>query len=135
MRSYYAPKKIETYRNRTIYEFVGLKWYKKYLPMTGDIARRWRKVKQIKMGRAERIGELLKYERETRRNELRHVVATIGCVGLVFFIGKSLSGLDIVILTFINLSLNIYPIFLQRHNRIRIIKVLKNNGQKSPYDK
>ena len=135
MRSYYAPKKFETYRNRTIYEFVGIKWYKKYLPMTGDIARRWRKVKQIKMGRAERIGELQKYERETRRNELRHVVATIGCVGLVFLTGKRLSGFDIVILTFINLSLNIYPIFLQRHNRIRIIKVLKNNGQKSPYVK
>jgi glycosyl-4,4'-diaponeurosporenoate acyltransferase len=135
MKSYYAPKKFETYRNRTIYEFVGIKWFKKYLPMTGDIARRWRKVKQIKMGKAERIGELEKYERETRRNELRHVIATIGCVGLVFLTGKRLSGLDIVFLTFINLSLNIYPIFLQRHNRIRIIKVLKNNGQKSPYDK
>jgi glycosyl-4,4'-diaponeurosporenoate acyltransferase len=134
MKSYFKPKKNEFYRNQTIYEFFGIKLYKKYLPMTGDIARKWRNVTQIKLNKSERINELYRYERQTRNNELRHVVATIGCVGLIFITDKKLSYLDLILLTSLNLYLNIYPIFLQRHNRIRIIKVLLNNGQKSPYD-
>lgn len=134
MKNYFKPKKIEFYRNKTIYEFLGIKLYKKYLPMTGDIARKWRNIIQIKLTKSERINELYRYERQTRNNELRHIFATIGCIGLIFIVDKKLSWLDIFFLTSLNLYLNIYPIFLQRHNRIRIIKVLLNNGQKSPYD-
>ena len=135
MKKYFKPKKIEFYRNQTIYEFIGIKFYKKYLPMTGDIARKWRNIIQIKLNKAGRINELYRYERQTRNNELRHIIATIGCIALIFIADKKLSWLDLVFLTSLNLYLNIYPIFLQRHNRIRIIKVLVNNGQKSPYDK
>ncbi len=134
MKNYFKPKKIESYRNQTIYEFVGIKLYKKYLPMTGDIARKRRNIIQIKLNKSGRINELHRYERQTRKNELRHIIATILCIGLVFINDRKLSFLDIVFLTSLNLYLNIYPIFLQRHNRIRIIKVLLNNGQKSPYD-
>ena len=134
MKNYFNPKKIEFYRNRTIYEFFGIKLYKKYLPMTGDIARNRRNIIQIKLNKPERINELYRYERQTRNNELRHIIATIGCIGLIFINDKKLNCLDLVFLTSLNLYFNIYPIFLQRHNRIRIIKVLLNNGQKSPYD-
>jgi hypothetical protein len=133
MKSYFKPKKIESYRNQTIYEFFGIKLYKKYLPMTGDIARKRRNIIQIKLNKSERINELYRYERQTRNNELLHIITTIGCIGLIFINDKKLSSLDIVFLTALNLYINIYPIFLQRHNRIRIIKVLLNNGQKSPY--
>lgn len=133
MKNYFKPKKIELYRNRTIYEFLGIKLYKKYLPMTGDIARRRRNIIQIKLNKSERINELYRYERQTRFNELRHIFATILCIGLIFIANKKLNWFDISFLTSLNLYLNIYPIFLQRHNRIRIIKVLLSNGQKSPY--
>lgn len=133
MKSYFKPKQIELYRDNTIYELLGIKLYKKYLPMTGDLARKRRKIIQIRFNRSERINELYKYERQTRNNELRHIFATIGCIGLIFIVDKRLSCLDLVFLTSLNLYLNIYPIFLQRHNRIRIINVLLNNGQKSPY--
>jgi glycosyl-4,4'-diaponeurosporenoate acyltransferase len=134
MKRYFKPKKIELYRNKTVYEFFGIKLYKKYLPMTGDIARKRRNIIQIKLNKSGRINELYRYERQTRNNELIHIIATIGCVGLIFITDKRLSFLDLIFLTVLNLYLNIYPIFLQRHNRIRIIKVLLNNGQKSPYD-
>lgn len=134
MKNYFKPKKFELYHNQTIYEFLGIKLYKKYLPMTGDIARKWRNITQIKLNKSERINELYRYERQTRNNELRHIITTVLCIGLIFIVNKKLSGLDVAFLTFLNLYLNIYPIFLQRHNRIRIIKVLLNNGQKSPYD-
>jgi glycosyl-4,4'-diaponeurosporenoate acyltransferase len=134
MKNYFKPKKFEFSRNQTTYEFFGIKLYKKYLPMTGDIARKWRNITQIKLNKSERINELYRYERQTRNNELRHIVATIGCVGLIFITDRKLNYFDLILLTSLNLYLNIYPIFLQRHNRIRIIKVLLNNGQKSPYD-
>jgi len=134
MKNYFKPKKIEIYHNRTIYEFIGIKLYKKFLPMPRVIGRKWRKIIQIKLNRSERINELYRYERQTRSNELLHIITTIGCIGLIFISGKKPGGFDLVFLTVINLYVNIYPIFLQRHNRIRIIKVLLNNGQKSPYD-
>jgi hypothetical protein len=134
MKNYFKPKKIEFYRGQTIYEYVGIKFYKKYLPITGDIARKWRNIIQIKLNKSERINGLYKYERETRKNELRHIFGTILFVGLIFITEKKLTSFDILFLTALNLYINIYPIFLQRYNRIRIIKVLLNNGQKNPYD-
>jgi len=131
---YFKPRQFEFYRNKTIYELVGIKLYKKYLPCTGDIARKWRGIIQINLTQSDRTTELYRYEIETRKNELRHILGTILCVGLIFIIDKKLSFFDICFLTCLNLYVNIYPIFLQRYNRIRIIKVLLNNGQKSPYD-
>ena len=52
--------------------------------MTGDIARKWRNIIQIKLNKSKRINELYKYERQTQKNELRHIIATIGCIGLAF---------------------------------------------------
>ena len=134
MKYYFKPKDFEFYRNKTIYEFVGIKLFKKYLPFTGDIARKWRGLIQIKFNKSERTNELYQYELETRKNEIRHIFGTILCVGLIFITDKKLSCFDICFLTLLNLYVNLYPIFLQRYNRIRIIKVLLNNGQKSPYD-
>jgi glycosyl-4,4'-diaponeurosporenoate acyltransferase len=135
MKNYFKPKKFEFYRNKTIYEFVGIKIYKKYLPTTGDIVRKWRNIVQMKPNKSDRIHELYRYERKTRNYELRHIIGTIGFIALFLIIDKKLSSIDFVFLTALNFYVNIYPIFLQRHNRIRIIKVLLSNGQKSPYDK
>lgn len=135
MESYFKPKIFEFYRNQTIYEFLGIKLYKKYLPTTGDIARRYRNIVQIKLGKSNRINELYRCEKQTRNYELRHIIGFVGFIALIFVIDKKLSFFDIVFLTVLNLFINIYPIFLQRYNRIRIIKVLLKNGQKSPYDK
>jgi glycosyl-4,4'-diaponeurosporenoate acyltransferase len=132
--NYFKPKKFEFYRDRTIYELIGIKLYKKYLPTTGDIARRYRNIVQIKLGKSERINQLYRYEKQTRNYEVRHIIGAIGLIVLVFVIDKKLNVFDIVFLTALNLYVNIYPIFLQRHNRIRIIRVLLNNGQKNPYN-
>jgi uncharacterized membrane-anchored protein len=37
--TYFKPKPIEYYREATIYDLVGIRIYKKYLPSTGDIVR------------------------------------------------------------------------------------------------
>lgn len=135
MDAYFKPKKYEIYRDKTIYEFVGIKVYKKYLPTTGDIVRKWRNIVQIRLDRSKRISELYRYERQTKIYEIRHIIGAIVFVVLIFVIDKKLNLIEIVFLTFLNIYVNIYPIILQRHNRIRVIKVLLKNGEQSSYEK
>jgi hypothetical protein len=132
--TYFKPKKFEFYRYNTIYELIGIKIYKKYLPTTGDIARKRRKITQIKISKADIIDELYKYERKTRDYEWRHIIGAIVFIILTFILDRKLTALDWIFLPALNLYINIYPIFLQRYNRIRIIKILHNLGQPSPFD-
>lgn len=37
MKNYFKPEVFEFVENKTIYDFVGIKVFKKYLPFTGDI--------------------------------------------------------------------------------------------------
>jgi len=131
---YFKPKTFEFYRGKTIYERIGIKLYKKYLPTTGDIVRKRRKIIQIRMNSADKTDELYKYERKTRNYEWRHITGAIVFILLTLMIERKLTLFDWIFLPFLNLYINIYPIFLQRHNRIRIINVLKNNGKPGPYD-
>lgn len=135
MKNYFKPKKLEFYHNKTIYEFIGIKLYKKYLPTTGDLARRYRNIVQIKPSKSDRINELYSYEKQTRRYEIRHIMGLIGFIILFLIIDKNLNLFDVFFLTVLNLYVNIYPIFLQRHNRIRIINILLKYEQKTPYKK
>lgn len=131
---YFKPKKIEYFRDKTIYDLIGIKLYKKYLPTTGDIMRQKRKITQIRMSDSGKIHALYTYERKTRNYEWRHILGTIVFVILIVMTEKNLTIFDWIFLTLLNLYVNIYPIFLQRYNRIRILNVLKNNGYQSPYD-
>ena len=133
---YFKPKRFECYHGRTIYELIGIKIYKKYLPTTGDIVRRRRKIKQIDLTNSNRYEELYRYEKKTRNYELRHIIGAILFVAIRFLFDNKLrlTILDLTILPIMNLYINIYPIFLQRYNRIRILKILKNNNKPSPYN-
>ncbi len=131
---YFEPKTYEFYGGKTIYERVGIKTYKRYLPTTGDIIRKRRKITQIKISNSGKLEELYKYERKTRNYEWRHIIGAIIFIVLTVMIDRKLTILDWIFLPILNLYVNIYPIFLQRYNRIRIIRVLQNNGQPSPYD-
>lgn len=132
--SYFKPKTFEGLQDKTIYEKIGIKIYKKYLPTTGDMMRRWRKIKQINIGKTDKIEELYKYERKTRNYEWRHIIGAISLIVLASFLDRKLTLFDYIFLTLLNLYINIYPIFLQRYNRIRIIKILKNCGHPDPYN-
>ncbi len=131
---YFKPKNFEFFRDKPIYELIGIKTYKKYLPTTGDIVRKRKKITQIKISRTDKITELYKYEKKTRNYEWRHIIGAIIFILLTFVLNKKLTVFDWVFLPILNLYVNIYPIFLQRYNRIRIIKVLQSNGKLSPYD-
>ena len=133
---YFRPKKFEYYRDITIYELIGIKIYKKYLPTTGDLARRRKKIKQINLRSSNRYEELYRYERKTRNYEWRHIIGAILFILFRFLFDSKLrlTVIDFTLLPAMNLYINIYPIFLQRYNRIRILRILKKNKKLSPYD-
>ncbi len=131
---YFEPKTFEFYGGKTIYEWVGIKTYKKYLPTIGDIIRKRRNITQIKISNSDKLEELYNYEKKTRNYEWRHIIGVIIFILLIIMFDKKLTIFDWIFLSLLNLFINIYPIFLQRYNRIRIISVLQNNGQPSPYD-
>ena len=131
--NYFKPKKFELFRNGTIYDLVGIKIYKKYLPSTGDLVRKWRNIKQIKIGTFGRLDELYRYERKTRNYELRHIFGAILLIILSLMLDRKLTLFDWIFLPALNLYINIYPIFLQRYNRIRIINLLQSYGYQNPY--
>lgn len=132
---YLKPKKIESFRGRSIYELIGISFYKKYLPTSGDLVRKWHNKQQLNPRNSTLNTELLHIEKQTRKFEFRHLVGFLFFILMIFLIDKTLGVIDLVFLTFLNLYVNIYPIFLQRHNRIRILKVLIKNGAKSPNSK
>ena len=132
---YLKPKKIESFRGRSIYELISISFYKKYLPTSGDLVRKWHNKQQLNPRNSTLNTELLHIEKQTRKFEFRHLVGFLFFILMIFLIDKTLGVIDLVFLTFLNLYVNIYPIFLQRHNRIRILKVLIKNGAKSPYSK
>lgn len=132
--AYFRPKTIEFWRGKTIYDLVGIRIYKKYLPSSGDIVRRWRNIKHIKLDRANRVDELYKYERKTRNYEWRHIVGVFLFILFSYLIDRKFTLYDWLFVFFLNLMVNIYPIFLQRYNRIRIITTIQKGGQSSPYE-
>ena len=115
---------------------IVIKIYKKYLPTTGDLVSRRRKIKQINLASSNRYEELYRYERKTRNYEWRHIIGAILFIVFRFLFDSKLrlTVIDVTLLPAMNLYINIYPIFLQRYNRIRILRILKKNKKLSPYD-
>lgn len=133
MNQYFRPKKFELYKNKTIYDLIGIRWFKKYLITDGNLVRQWRKVKSINSGK-NKFDEFYKAEKETKKYEIIHLTFVLIFVLIVGLKFKNITLLNWIIILLINLYANIYPIFLQRYNRIRIIKVITKNGHKSPYE-
>jgi hypothetical protein len=90
-------------------------------------------MQQIDLNPNNRIIGLKKAERETIKYEIIHLIFLLITVLILVFNFPQLSLLQWIFINVINLYANIYPIFLQRHNRIRILKVLENIGIRYPY--
>lgn len=119
--------------SRTIYDYLGIRWFKKYLPSSGDLVRRWRKDQPLTREALDHPQALYQLELKTRNYEMRHIVGALLFIGLVIAIDKKLTVFDVVFLTVLNLLVNVYPVFLQRFNRIRIRRLIKIKKLHDPY--
>lgn len=127
--NYFEPKSFERYKNRTIYEYLGVKAFKKYLITDGDLVRRWRGIKQLNHHKESRMEDLKKAFRETLKFEVIHLFFLLLSLLIVLVQYHEMTLLKLSIIFLINLYANIYPIFLQRYNRIRLLRVLGRMGR------
>lgn len=125
MRKYFELGKLEQWGGRSIYEFLGVRFFKKYLLPTELLLFRLRGGKAIQGGREVLEAELRRLEWETRRNEVIHLLAMLLIVGMLVVRSPQLSVVQLLLIFAINLYLNVYPIFVQRHNRYRLIRLLE----------
>ena len=124
MPKYFEPMKLEQWRGRSIYEFLGVRVFKKYLLPTELLLVRVRGKKAMQGGQELLKAELKRLEWETRRNEVIHLLALLLTGGILVFSSPQLSIVQLLGIFAINLYVNVYPIFVQRYNRFRIMRLL-----------
>ena len=124
MLSYFEPKSFEKLRGRSIYSYIGIKFFKRYLLLTDLILFGFRNKAQLSTKDKNLKDEMIRLEWQTRRDEIIHLVFMTLIVVILIKSGKDMSILQWVAVLAINLYVNIYPIFLQRHNRMRLVKLL-----------
>ena len=134
MRKYFEPKRFEFLGKNSIYSAVGVQTFKKYVPTSGDAVMRLYGKRHIEYRQDDPFSQLLKYEEKTRKWELRHWLGMVLFVAIAVGIRKEYTAFDYAFVTTLFLLLNFYPIILQRHNRVRIVRLLHRFGKKRLYE-
>ncbi len=117
------PNFTLSFESAAFYEALGIRWFKKYLITNGDVMRKRRK---LKPHRARDVEVLKKLERDTKKYETIHCLGMGAILFLVAINHEDIPPIRWLIIFLINLYANVYPIFLQRYNRIRIVRLLKS---------
>lgn len=81
--NYFEPKKFEEFRGKSVYEFLGVRFFKKYLLLTDLAMFKLRGRKQISISNRGLAKELERIEWQTRRDEVIHIVF-MGIIVLMF---------------------------------------------------
>lgn len=125
MRSYFEPNRLELRGERSIYELLGVRFFKRYLLPTELLVNRLRGGTAMQGGQDELKVELKRLEWETKRNEVIHLLALLLITCILLVKSPQLSAMQILLIFAINLYVNMYPIFVQRYNRLRIVRLLR----------
>lgn len=133
LKKYFRPKSWEYSGHGSVYRYVGIRWFKKYLPTSGDWVRRNVNDRLIKQQDCSPDEALQDYELTTRVHEFRHWLGMLAFMALIF-VFDDYSVVDVVVVSLLFLVIYVYPILLQRHNRVRIMNALNKHGKPTPYD-
>ena len=125
MRSYFEPNRLELWGERSIYELLGVRFFKRYLLPTELLVNRLRGGTAMQGGQDVLKVELKRLEWETKRNEVIHLLALFLITCILLVKSPQLSAMQVLLIFAINLYVNVYPIFVQRYNRLRIVRLLK----------
>lgn len=116
---YFTPLAFE----EKLYELLGIRTFKKYLPTSGDLVMRC--VWKTRTLDSTKKDALVAYARGfTIACELAHLVGGVACV---LYLSLVLTMPFWFVVT-ANLLVCVYPIMLQRYNRARIYRLLEKRG-------
>ena len=121
---WFRPKCFESER---LYERLGALLIKRYVPTGGDLVmRRLRRRHPERRWVTSSLQSLWQYERRTRLNELIHLIGFIGFTVLAAskFASGSLTVLGLTFALALNLIFGLWPVVLQRYNRLRVYRAI-----------
>ena len=117
--------KIRAYEIRNegkIYATLGARFYKKWVPTSGEVITRLRGINRLKIvAKGSRSKALEDHKEQTRIWEWRHFISAVGLFLWAIFAGVLIGIEHFYTSVIINIFVNLYPIIVQRYNRIRIL--------------
>jgi hypothetical protein len=122
--AWFDPKSFE--ENPEVYEKLGIKTFKKYLPTTGDLTMRLVRKRFSDAGfiKSASVEALKDYEKFTRVYEGIHTTF-LGVGGAIMADQLAEGRIGAAAFTAgINTLVNVYPIMLQRYNRSRLYRTI-----------
>jgi glycosyl-4,4'-diaponeurosporenoate acyltransferase len=128
---WFRPKGFESER---LYERLGALLIKRYVPTGGDLV--MQRLRRHHPGRrwvTSSLQSLCRYERRTRLNESIHLIGFMGFTVLAVtkFASGSLSAFGLAVGLVLNLLLGLWPVVLQRYNRLRLYRAINLHSRLS----
>ncbi|MBU3161163.1 hypothetical protein KPL37_15690 [Clostridium frigoris] len=117
--SYFDSHPIEM--EGKIYKYIGVHIFRKLLVFSG-----WERSRKKENPIRKSLILLEYYEYRTRTSEFGHTIIAIIIFFISVYVCKAYSYKNIIWLTVFNIFFNIYPITVQRYNRPRVRRVIKN---------
>lgn len=131
-RWYFEPKTFERRGEGRVYEWLGIKFFKRYLPTSGDLVSRARGVRRIAPPGPDLYASLLRHDRQTRAWEGRHIFGALSMLAVSWWSMAVYHKGSWPALIAANLLLNGCPIMLQRYNRVRLRSALASLQRRRP---
>jgi signal transduction histidine kinase len=115
--SYYDEKEWEN--KGKVYEYLGVNLFRKLLVLIG-----WEKVIRKATPISKSAEDLANLCHQTRKSELGHAIIFIVVLGFTIFVAFRYGIEKSIWLLTLNVIFNLYPVFLQRYNRPRILRAI-----------
>lgn len=116
--NYYNEKVWE--QNGKIYENLGINIFRRLLVLVG-----WEKLNKKANPVKNDFQSLSNLEYRTKQSELGHIIIFFVVLGFTVYVALKHDFKESLWLMFLNVVLNVYPIFLQRYNRPRLQRALR----------
>ena len=126
---WFRPKVLESER---LYRRLGVLLIKRYVPTGGDIVmRHLRRYCHVRALVSRHPQSLLNCERGTRIAEAVHLVSFLAfsVLAIVNFRSRSLTSFGLTLAVGANLVFGLWPAFLQRYNRLRLRRAIRNSAE------
>ncbi len=122
--NYFRPRKFE--ESGRFYEMSGIRFFKKWLPTTGNMVNKhfWKRIGRDQGIHTMSPDKLRNREANTRVLETMHL-GMFALYGSILAVDAGTDPKGIAINVGFNLGTNVYPIMLQRYNRVRLNRVIK----------
>jgi hypothetical protein len=127
---WFRPKPFETER---LYVRLGARILKRYVPTGGDLVMQWlRRRNRDPRLIGPSVESLRRFERLTRVAEAVHLIGALAGALLAArrFRDGSLSNMELASASVLNLTLGLWPVVLQRYNRLRLYRAMKKATSK-----